>query len=244
MIVDEMELMGGLRDVDPLPAEVSERAMQTLRTAMEMSKPLDALPIDAAARFRQVCRPRRLSAAVFGCAAVLIAVGVLSLTQGGGSSGPTSTQASPPPPTRPITGQTMRLASYAFQLPAGFSTAASACLALPAGLGPTIPARPGAGPLGATAASADGGCIEAVLVGRDARVPTGAEAVKLGPYTGFVSMSTPPSVDLYVAIPASRGHHGLVLAAEGLTANQLVAIAKSGLPSSLGPVQSCTANCG
>jgi hypothetical protein len=31
VIVDEMELISRLRDVDPLPPDVAERAMQTLR---------------------------------------------------------------------------------------------------------------------------------------------------------------------------------------------------------------------
>ncbi len=64
--------------------------------------------------------------------------------------------------------------------------------------------------------------------------------LEVGPYSGFVSANAPSSVDLF----AFRGHHYLVLAADGLIAAQLVAIAKSGLPSSLGSEQSGSANCG
>lgn len=246
MIIDETELMGRLRDVDELPPEVSERAMQTLRAAMLAAEAPDALSINASGRLGRVRHPRRLVAAVVGCAAALVAVlGALALSPGGEGLPPTTpSQASRPPATRSIPGQTLRLASYTFQLPAGYTSVASDCTALPTSLGPTIPVDLGAGSPTAAAASADGGCIEAVLVGQQAPMPSGAEAVEVGPYSGFVLTSPSSGVDLYVEIPAFRGHHDLVLAAEGLTADQVVSIAKSGLPSSLGPVESCTTNCG
>jgi hypothetical protein len=245
VIVDEMELISRLRDVDPLPPDVAERAMQTLRAAMGTSEPAGAAHITRASRFAQVRHPRRLAATVVATAAALIAlIGVVTLMPGDkGSLVPLPTQGSPLP-TRPSTGQTMHLASYNFRLPAGYATAASACTALPTDLASTIPADPATGLPTAAATSADGGCVEAALVAREVPIPAGAQAVEVGPYTGFVSTSAYPSVDLYVEIPAFRGYHDLVLAAKELTANQLVAIAKSGLPPSLPPLQACTTNCG
>jgi hypothetical protein len=244
VIVDEMELISRLRDVDPLPPDVAERAMQTLRAAMGTSEPAGAVHITRASRFAQVRHPRRLAATVVATAAALVALIGVALTPGDkGSPVPLPTQGSLPP-TRPGTGQTMHLASYNFRLPAGYATAASACTALPTDLASTIPAGPATGLPTAAAASADGGCVEAALVSREVPIPAGAQAVEVGPYSGFVSTSAPPSVDLYVEIPAFRGYHDLVLAAKELTANQLVAIAKSGLPPSLRPVQACTTNCG
>lgn len=141
--------------------------------------------------------------------------------------------------TEPI----MRVAGFRFKLPAGYKTVDSPCAASPS----PIPGTPLTviGGL-AAAASADGGCIEAGLTGwaLTVAVPQGVQSVKVGPYQGFLSSSPTETVILYVAIPAADGTHYLVLTSVGLSADQVVSVAKAGLPTALGPAQSCEANCG
>jgi hypothetical protein len=52
------------------------------------------------------------------------------------------------------------------------------------------------------------------------------------------------SVTLYVEMPTAAGKQYLLLTATGLSPNQVIAIAKAGLPSSITPVPPCTSDCG
>ena len=202
---------------------------------------------------------RRAVGAVAACVVLAALVTVVGVTSTGersqGRTGTTetrSTSASAAPSE--LSGSTIRLAGYTFRLPAGFAASRGDCTPLARQLGPSVPSL-GPDPF-ASAASADGGCIEAVLVaGLPAHVPAPATPVTVGPYKGFiVSLSAiPPAaqgvakaerVDLYVQIPAAGGHHYFVLLSRGLDSDQLVAVAKSGLPKSIGSVGTCTANCG
>ena len=72
MIVDEIELMGRLREVGPMPTEVSERAKMVLRAAIAVDGDTEPEPI---ARHR--ARARRSRVVVMGVTAVVaLAVGI------------------------------------------------------------------------------------------------------------------------------------------------------------------------
>jgi hypothetical protein len=157
------------------------------------------------------------------------------------------TQVSQPTSTKGPTGPTMRLSSYRFKLPAGFKTVAGHCASAP-----TIPATgslpaPTTGPSEATAvtpfeafaaaASADGGCIEAEFARTEgAIIPSGAQPVEVGPYQGFItSDSATGVVNLYVELVGGTDNTTLILTATGLSSDQVIAIAESGLPTSTSP---------
>ena len=119
-------------------------------------------------------------------------------------------------------GPRIQLAGYHFKTPAGFKPSSVSC-------GTTTDFNGFA-----AAASADGGCLEAFVLmsSRGAAVPTGAEAVNVGAYHGYlVPAGGSQQTRLYVVLPALGGQwQSLVLLSEGLTPEQLVAIAESGLP--------------
>jgi hypothetical protein len=97
----------------------------------------------------------------------------------------------------------------------------------------------------AAAASSKGGCLEAFLAaGRAAAIPGAVQAIQVGPYQGLISRGPAPSVTLYVKGPAADGTHDLILVARRLSPAQVVAIAKTGLPATIGPIHLCTRNCG
>ena len=237
-----MELVGRLGGVDPLSDEALMTAEAILQAAMATATTTELVRIDVGRHLRNRSgRCRRYLAGVAGAAAAaLIVVGALAVA-GGGDSHPTS--GTHPAATVPAAGTTIRLAGYSFQLPAGYQTVGSDCAALPPGLTPTIPVV-GENSF-AAAASTRGACIEALLAaGNVATVPAGAQSVQVGPYQGFVTAGAPTDVVLYVEIPAAERHHDLILVASGLNADQVVAIAESGLPSSIGPATPCTSGCG
>jgi hypothetical protein len=114
------------------------------------------------------------------------------------------------------------------------------------------------------AAAAEGGCVDGgIAIDKSnkgpaqilAHIPSDAEPVAVGSYQGYFLADAPPDgpVDpkellLYVYIPgaADPGHlEYLVLNAKGLTEEQLIAAAKSALPTSpTSTTQACTQNCG
>jgi hypothetical protein len=166
-----------------------------------------------------------------------------------------------------LTGATIQLAGYRFRTPAGFKRS-STCDTSPSDSGPPPIPRI------ATAASAEGGCVDggiAILVGTGgpgailAHIPSYAEPVAVGSYHGYFLSHAPPDgcavpagtttpchvpvkMALYVNIPGAAGPRHLkyvVLYAQGLTEDQLIAVAQSGLPASPPPTrQTCTQNCG
>jgi hypothetical protein len=134
-----------------------------------------------------------------------------------------------------LTGPTIQLAGYHFKTPAGFK--ASSHVSCVAG-------RPDGGPGAArngfsAAASADGGCLEAYFFGTSdagwTPAQNGAQPVSVGVYQGYYApMDGSGDSALYVNLPNADGPSGLAVwltfAAKGLTEQQLIAIAQSGLP--------------
>lgn len=135
---------------------------------------------------------------------------------------------------------TIRLAGYKFRLPAGYTKSNTACM-------PTPPPTPGAPVtvLGGfqAAGSAAGGCVQAALASSKNTTVANAQAVAVGPYSGYLQ-NVDEQLVLHVEIPTAQGNDWLLLTAEKLTAQQLVQIAASGLPSSIGSSTGCTNGCG
>jgi len=134
-----------------------------------------------------------------------------------------------------LTGTRIQLAGYHFRTPAGFRASRSPCISAPAADTPR-PAIDGF----AAAASADGACVEGVyLVAADwlqahGLMPDASAATDVGAYHGYF---VPPRASgdksaLYVNLPNADGSRVvyLVLYARGVTEEQLIAIAESGLP--------------
>lgn len=133
-----------------------------------------------------------------------------------------------------LTGARIQLAGYHFRTPAGFKVSATGCLP------PPDPNRPRPALDGfAAAASADGGCVGAAFLvsvspsSSAARATPAGESVDVGAYQGyFEPAGTSGQSMLYVELPkADRAEPVyLVLYAQGLTEDQLIAVAESGLP--------------
>jgi len=133
-----------------------------------------------------------------------------------------------------LNGAAIQLAGYRFKTPAGFKASSDSCIAASSSAGPVTVKD-----AFAAAASADGGCIEGfVFVSANGTTPAdnGAEPVAVGDYQGYyVPQGASGESTLYVLLPTestggSDGPHYLALFAEGLTEQQLIAIAQSGLP--------------
>lgn len=180
-----------------------------------------ASPRPAAARSRS---PRlRFGAVVGGAVAVAAAVALVSTGVLSGAK---------PYATRrhaALSGSEIKLADYHFKTPAGFKASDTSC----------APSASGGRPVAvlnsfAAAASADGGCVEAFLMApgsstAPAATPAGAVPVAVGDYQGYYVSS---DSTLYVALKTASGPAPyLVLYAQGLTEDQLIAVAQSGLPS-------------
>ncbi len=246
MIVDEMELIGRLGGVVPLSDETIAGAESTLREAIVASLPVS---IGAGPDLRRSWGRRRYLIGVASVAAsAIVVVGALALFAGGGRSAPMHSFAGGHPDvtrpavgTQPVSGATIRLAGYSFKLPSGYEPVRSSC-------GVAWPNRgPKMGFAGATsyARSTDGGRVAAFLAAGDAaQPPHGAQPVQVGLYKGYVVTGTRSGVVLFVEIPAAEGDHALVVVANGLTPDQVVAIAESGLPSSIGAPTPCNSGCG
>lgn len=177
-------------------------------------------------------RPRhRLTLGTVAAAvAVLAIVGTLALA--GVHPGP-----SRPTTSSKLTGRTMRLANFTFKLPRGYAVTADLCVPTPSAPGTTEPPTPGAseapvvtipvvgGSSYASAASSDGGCVEA-FIGQG--YSPSAQSVQVGSYNGFL-WSMGGELALYVVLPPSVSDLGLVLLSHGLSAGELEQVAESGL---------------
>lgn len=178
-------------------------------------------------------RPPRLRVALVGVAVVAAAVATAAIELGPGNRSATEAGGG----HRGLTGAKIQLAGYHFRTPAGYKASADPCSGaqfwagsgLPGGYRPSTPAPDSF----AAAASADGGCILASLLGGGSSLPTDATAVPVGSYDGFVAVAPAGSQEaLYVELPATQGDRYLLLLGQGLTTQQLVSIAESGLPAS------------
>jgi hypothetical protein len=243
--VDELDLISRLGEVDTLCDEAIAGAEMTLRKAIFASEPEKTV---VAKHMRRPRRPRRYLIGIAGVAAsAIIVVGALAFV-GGGRSAPThAVLGHGPVATHPTTGSgrdaraTIRLASYSFNLPSGYRPVHNSC-----GVS-WLSQRPRMSYVGATsfAHSTNGGCVAAFLAaGVVAQRPAASRPVRVGQYQGFVVSGSGSAVVLYVEIPAAGTDHALVLIANGLTADQVIAIAASGLHSSIGAHLSCTSGCG
>ena len=194
-------------------------------------------------------RNGRLVLAVAGVVVVAVVVAVAALRIGSGTR-PVSKGAGHH--SRGLRGATIQLAGYRFRTPTGFKRSSSPC----GDAGPLLQGFSAAASAqggciyGGIATLAGGGGPTAIV----AHIPAKVEPVAIGDYRGYFLThappdsgchATPPSTEpcsqpqtqgdmaLYVYIPHAAGPRQLryvVLYAEGLTEEQLIAVAQSGLP--------------
>jgi hypothetical protein len=176
-------------------------------------------------------RRRRTAYLLVGAAFAAAAVAVASIGHGHGN--PSTSRPSIHHPA-PLSGARIALAGYRFRTPAGFKKSASSCAPAPAAGKPTTVLNGFA-----AAASADDGCVEAayLIVPSDLTgtvIPVAAKPVDVGTYQGdYVSTDSSGQSALYVELPKAGGSQNLaylVLLARGLTEDELIAVAVSGLP--------------
>lgn len=178
----------------------------------------------------RMTRRRRVAFLLVGAA---LAVAVVAMASIGNGSRPAAV--SQGPHRFVLSGATIRLAGYRFRTPAGFSPSTTACASSPSSGEPTTVLNGFA-----AAASADGGCVEAAYLiapstsPQGGLIPADAQPVGVGTYQGYyVAQDSSGKSALYVGLPKAGGTQNivyLVLLARGLTENQLVAVAVSGLP--------------
>ncbi|HJQ75412.1 MAG TPA: hypothetical protein VJ814_11010 [Gaiellaceae bacterium] len=187
---------------------------------------------------RAPARPRTMRRLRPALLAGIVVVGAIVGAAAGGAFSHSKSAAPRPSGHQPhlaLSGARIQLAGYHFRTPAGFKASKSDCIPAPAADNPQ-PSIDGF----AAAASADGGCVEGVyFVAADwlqsqGLMPDASDAVDIGNYLGFY---VPPAASgeksaLYVNLPDADGSRVvyLVLYARGVTEDQLIAIAESGLP--------------
>lgn len=196
--------------------------------------------IVATNRLSPARRTSRRAALVLVGAAALAVAATAAVLEGGRGAAPAPPSAGHHPVA--LTGPRIELAGYHFRTPAGFKASKSGCLSAPAA-GMPRPASDGF----AAAAAADGACVEAVdvvagdwLQSHDP-IPDSATAVDIGRYTGYyvAPQASGGESSLYVNLPhadAGRVVY-LLLVGRGVSEDELIAIAVSGLPTlpPLGP---------
>lgn len=187
----------------------------------EQNRILERILISA--RDAPVYRRRHRTALVLVCAtavAAAIAFGAFAIGRGGAGHHPQG-----------LTGAAIQLAGYRFRTPAGFTRSSSSCSNFGPGNGFGINPRANAW---SSAGSADGGCVAASMLGMrsGSPIPSDAVALDVGGYQGYLVRGSPLVLYVY-APPLDSNTPYLVLTAKGVTQEQLVAIALSGLPAAL-----------
>jgi hypothetical protein len=175
---------------------------------------------------KRMTRRRRAALLVVGAALAAVVVAVASI-----GHGTRSANVSKDPHRFVLSGSPIQLAGYRFKTPAGFKASGDSCVPSSSSV------QVGANGF-AAAASADGGCVEAfyLIASADSASPIRESAypVGVGSYQGyFVPPDSSGRSTLYVELPMAGGdqnHVYLLLLARGLTEDQLVAVAVSGLP--------------
>jgi hypothetical protein len=175
-------------------------------------------------------RPRlRVAPAVIAAVtlAAAIAIGVIETGHGNPSSTRTGGRRK-----LALSGARIKLAGYRFKTPSGFTSSSSSCITAPSGSGPKTVLDGFA-----AAASAEGGCLEAfyLISTAGSAIPANAVPVDVGAYHGYlVPQDTSQQTTLYVELPAvdDLSNPYLMLVAQGLTPDELIAVALTGLPSS------------
>jgi hypothetical protein len=167
---------------------------------------------------RQRERPRRRTAIVLVAAAIVVAA-IAAFASG--AFGRANHR------TAGLSGTRIQLAGYHFRTPAGFTPSGNAC-------GTTAPNVVDGVQGFAAAASADGGCVEAFVMmsSNGSAVPVGATPVTIGAYQAYLDgADSSGRMRLYVRLPDLGDEwQAVVFFATGLTSDQLVAVAQSGLP--------------
>jgi hypothetical protein len=206
-----------------------------------------ALPGRVATRHRA----RRLTGAVAAAVTIgLAAYGVFALVRIA-LPGPHRRVATATTPKS--TGPTLRLAGYRFKLPADFATSRTPCAPAPKRFGALIPE--GRNAAFSSAVSAGGRCIEAYLIAEPAR-PASEDLratdnlafplVLYGsvwPDSGYVAARDPSEVALSLNFRAKSGDNEVIFVAHGLSASEVLAIARTGLPAARGSASSCVTPC-
>jgi hypothetical protein len=173
-------------------------------------------------------RRRRMTLVLVGLAVLVAAGTVASIEAGHGNRAVTGRAGHH---HLALKGARIELAGYKFRTPTGFKASSTPC--------GTAQSYSNAHPVlngFVAAASADGGCVEAayLLGGNQADIPSDAVPADVGNYHGyFVSQGSSTASTLYVELPNAAGDGRLaylVLFAKGLTQDQLIAVAESGLP--------------
>jgi len=212
------------------------------------AEPVVELPVDAGEeerilerilasdRVRSRRRPdRRPVLALLLAGAVVAAAAAVAATGAFRSAGPHPRVVEPARHHRVVlTGPRIELAGYHFRTPAGFKASKSSCPGASSGSGPTTVLNGFA-----SAASAEGGCVEAFLMRPGSpsapnATPADTQPVDVGSYQGYIaSAGSDGGLNLYVELAAGPPPHPyLLLYAQGLDEEQLIAVAVSGLPAS------------
>jgi hypothetical protein len=167
---------------------------------------------------------RRRPAFLLAGVAVLVAAAAVASLEISGGSRPTTKAGGL---HGALSGAKIELAGYRFRTPAGFKPSTSSC----APASDETPVRNGF----AAAASADGGCVEAaaLIAANGSAIPADSRPVDVGAYQAWLVSQDTGESTLYVELPNATGDQRsayLVLFARGLTQDQLIAVAESGLP--------------
>jgi hypothetical protein len=178
---------------------------------------------------RHISRQKRPVAVVLVAAVAVGAAIVAYATHGHTTSPPATIHHAT------LNGARIEAAGYRFTTPAGFKSSDASCEGATSPGGPETPAH-----AMRSAASADGGCVEALyLIAGSPTAPTPSmtgQPVDVGPFQGYYDAQGDSGATLYVELPqASAGGAApifLALYAQGLTEDQMIAVAESGLPAS------------
>lgn len=165
-------------------------------------------------------RRRRTGTLVAVVAAALVGAAVAALAVGLGGHSTSSTATVGADNHVALTGPRIELAGYHFRTPAGFKDSNTPCTG-------------GATDRFSAAASADGGCVEAFFMLNTGKytIAPDAQPIQVAGRQGFLVTGS-DSLTLYAPLPQLGDYSQyLMLVGKGLTADQLVAIAESGLPS-------------
>jgi len=150
-------------------------------------------------------------------------------------------------------GPTLRLAGYRFKLPADFTTVRTPCAPVPKGRGALTPEeRDGTF---SSAVSAGSRCIEAYLLAEPAGTSYGMirtdenmgfqvalnGVVWFDP--GYLAARDPSDVALSISFRSKSHNRDVVFFARGLSASEVLAIARTGLPAPKESAASCVKPC-
>ena len=217
--------------------------------ACELSAITSSPQLLANVRRRQARRSVR-AATVVGVAAVAAAVAVaVSLTDDGRPAGPSKSARGR---YVSLSGPSVSLAGYETNLPAGYTFTEAATgtscsnFFVPLGIMPSPGTPPPSQSFSALTlqASAVSGCLSVGIsgndtqgTGKDSIAPAGSQSLAIGLYQASVYQATnSPTLALYVQISTiGGGHHDLIVAAQGITQPDLVAMLQKALPTQVTP---------